>query len=820
MLNREIALAYENQGIKLYLAGGGRPFRPAPAKDGFLEEAGQAPLVLLSDRDQTLAFQLIVASERDIQMKRIEARGLLEGEEFQSLSTEGTDAMGRRFLKTMPVRGGEPWPMWCLIRLQQPGRRRLTLQVETCEGTFKLPVEIEVSPNWALHHGEDQGENLARLAWLNSDRGIGEKIPSPFVPITREGNTLSLLGRKVVLGMNGLPSHIYSFFTGVNDAFSDRGRDILRAPLEYRIEVDGQAAQLEAERLCFEREGEDKVCWRADSRGDGFLATVWGCLEFDGTLYLSAEIRSDRPARAVVRFLHQPASEFSGLFLGLGVQGGKTPETHEWKWAENKRQDAYWIGGVNGGLIVKPRERDMQQSYVNLYYRHGPRNLPESWVNGGQGGFKMRGGDEALLAFESGAVELDKMARRYDVELMISPFRLVDKEKHFATHYYHGGPYKEDRWVEHAWQNGCTHINIHHGNDSYPFINYPMYTPEPIRRVVAQAHSKGIGVKPYYTVRELSAHIPEFWAFRSLREEIYPKPRFEFDGIKGQGGTDDLISQSVAGEVIPAWKHVFREGPYAGITDPSIITNPMSRLANFHVEGLYWMLRQLDIDGIYIDDVGYDRTVMRRIRRIFDEVKPHALIDLHSWNHFEDEFGAGWGHNALLYAQLMPYLDSLWLGESFDYDHTSAEYLLVEVSGLPFGLMGEMLQDGGNPWRGMLYGMTNRFPYQEKSPRPIWALRERFGFEGVQMMGYWDGACPVRANREEVKCTVYYNPQKERYLCCFANFSGQPVRFCPVGIEGRRAFFPEIEGLQGETAYEPGSKIALDSAGGAILWIE
>ena len=47
-------------------------------------------------------------------------------------------------------------------------------------------------------------------------------------------------------------------------------------------------------------------------------------------------------------------------------------------------------------------------------------------------------------------------------------------------------------------------------------------------------------------------------------------------------------------------------------------------------------------------------------------------------------------------------------------------FFLTEVSGIPFGLMGEMLQDGGNAWRGMIYGMTNRMPWSDNAdPRPI-----------------------------------------------------------------------------------------------------
>ena len=49
--------------------------------------------------------------------------------------------------------------------------------------------------------------------------------------------------------------------------------------------------------------------------------------------------------------------------------------------------------------------------------------------------------------------------------------------------------------------------------------------------------------------------------------------------------------------------------------------------------------------------------------------------------------------------------------------------------------MGEMLQDGGNPWRGMIYGMTSRLPWAG-DPTHIWKVWDDFGIQGSRMIGY------------------------------------------------------------------------------------
>ena len=67
----------------------------------------------------------------------------------------------------------------------------------------------------------------------------------------------------------------------------------------------------------------------------------------------------------------------------------------------------------------------------------------------------------------------------------------------------------------------------------------------------------------------------------------------------------------------------------------------------------------------------------------------------------------GFINSAMLYMEHFPYITRLWFGEYLDYDQ-GPDYWMTEVAGIPFGLMGEMLQDRGHAYRGLLYGMTAR----------------------------------------------------------------------------------------------------------------
>src|SRR5690606_29785670 len=154
-----------------------------------------------------------------------------------------------------------------------------------------------------------------------------------------------------------------------------------------------------------------------------------------------------------------------------------------------------------------------------------------------------------------------------------------------------------------------------------------------------------------------------------------------------------------------------------------------------------------------LDDVAYDRVTMKRVKRMLLKHGHAGIIDLHSANQYNK--ADGWNNSANLYMSLFPYLNRLWFGEYFDYNNNGPDFFLTEVSGIPFGLMGEMLQGGGNPWRGMIYGMTNRYPWTAGDPRPIWKVWDDFGIKGSEMIGYWVPDCPVKTDNPDVLATVY-----------------------------------------------------------------
>ena len=105
-----------------------------------------------------------------------------------------------------------------------------------------------------------------------------------------------------------------------------------------------------------------------------------------------------------------------------------------------------------------------------------------------------------------------------------------------------------------------------------------------------------------------------------------------------------------------------------------------------------------------------------------------------------------------------PYVSRLWFGEYFEYD-LEPDYWMTEVSGIPFGLTGEMLEKGGRPYHGLVFGMTTRV-YHKYNPGNIWKIFEDFNIDNSRMIGYWVDNSPVKINNNKIKCTIFQHDDK------------------------------------------------------------
>jgi hypothetical protein len=324
----------------------------------------------------------------------------------------------------------------------------------------------------------------------------------------------------------------------------------------------------------------------------------------------------------------------------------------------------------------------------------------------------------------------------------------------------------------------------------------------------------------YYTTRELTQNLPEFFALKSMGGEIIlPRKDGVAWPVTNPGGPHPWLVQHVGNDIVPAWRENLKFPEIKEKLDLAVITTPDSRWNNFYLEGLDYLVKKAGIDGLYIDDTALDRTSMQRARRILDaDGNTGRRVSMHSWNHFNGL--AKWSNSAIAFMELYPYYDGLWYGEGFNAN-ASPEYMLVEMSGIPYGLMSEML-DHPNPWHGMVFGMRTRWPWSG-DPRNIWKLEDLFGIADSEFIGWWDPACPVKTSDPQVKASVFRKQGKTMIaLASWAPAKSKvklTVDWKALGLSPEKTtlWAPACEAFQPETVFAASATIPVAPGKGWLL---
>jgi hypothetical protein len=365
-------------------------------------------------------------------------------------------------------------------------------------------------------------------------------------------------------------------------------------------------------------------------------------------------------------------------------------------------------------------------------------------------------------------------------------------------------------------------VNVHHASFYSPYINYP-YSDDSVpafRDLVKRAHARGVKLRVYYTTREITQNMPELFPLHTLHGEIIlPGPGPAARTLLHPNGPHAWLTENLREQFVPAWEAQVG-APYADL-DLSVVTTPDSRWNNFYLAGLQWLVDESDFDGMYVDDTALDATSLRRARRILDR-RPGRLIDLHTWNHFNS--WAGFANNLTIYMEILPYLDRLWLGEGFSANEASPDFWLVEMSGLPFGLMSEML-DGANPWRGMVFGETARLPYSG-DPRGLWRVWDEYGIQGTEFLPFFLQDCPVKTDHPHVLATAYRKPG--RTFIALGSWAEKDTKvklgidWKALGLDPARAtlYAPPIAGMQTQQQWKPDEPIPVAPRRGWFLVLD
>ncbi len=767
-----------------------------------------------ADKGEYYTFQIgLWAARKDVNHLKLTYSALVNSQTGESIpasaftcfNTGGVDVTGSVFEKDCSVPKGKVQALWVGTMVPEQltaGQYTGTVTVQAAGMKPKqVKVTLNVTDNLIANHGDNEPWRHSRLRWLNSQIGFDDEVIAPYIPLNVQDKTISLLGRKVTLQPNGFPAQITSYFKETLTEIGTEGLDILSRPMELTTGENWENLD-----FTYTKRKAGALGWHATNQNNQFIMNLDAQIESDGNMEYKVVLiaRKDGEINDIA-LRTELAPNIAQYMMGLGEKGGYCPQNLDWKWGVEKNQDALWTGSVNGGLQLRFYDDKYERPLNTNFYHEKPLHMPVSWCNNGNGGIKLSAaGKNTLINAYSGKRTVKKGDRLcFYFNVLITPFRTINPDKQWQDRYYHGYDF-----IDKTYEFGATVVNIHHANAINPFINYPFLRTREMKAYIDGAHAKNMKVKIYNTVRELSNSCTEIFALRSLNGEIFSK---------GKGGGYSWLQEHYDQDYIAAWFAY-------NVQDAAIVNTGVSRWHNYYMEGLDWLVKNVGIDGLYIDDLAFDRMSMKRVRKILNRTNPGAMIDLHSANQFNDK--DGFANSANLYLEHFPYLDRLWFGEYFDYD-MPPEFWMVEVSGIPYGLMGEMLWEGGNKWRGMLYGMTGRNPGYGVDNRPLWKFWDEFGMKGSEMIGYWVKDNPVKTGREKTLATIY-RKTGAKTLVSLATWEDHDVDvtlqidWAKLGLDPAKVSLhaPAIENFQPEKTWKPGGTVTVPKGKGWLIVIE
>ena len=126
----------------------------------------------------------------------------------------------------------------------------------------------------------------------------------------------------------------------------------------------------------------------------------------------------------------------------------------------------------------------------------------------------------------------------------------------------------------------------------------------------------------------------------------------------------------------------------------------------------------------------------------------------------------------------------------------------------------------------MVYGITNRGGWTEKSPYEIWKFWDKYQLKDKIMVGYWEKDCPVTCSNPVVKASVFMG--RDEIIVAVANWTdldaptSLTLNWANLGMDpaGCDISIPELQNFQTEQTAVSLDKLTLPGKKGYLIVIK
>ena len=251
---------------------------------------------------------------------------------LRCMNLGGSDEWGRDYtVDAVPVPAGEVLPLWVAVVVPADaptGAVGGTAVVATSDGhSVSVSLTLHIMGPALQNGGDDDVSRGTRIHWFDSKLGIaGDTVPTPYTPLVvssaSDGTaTVDMLGKRVEIGADGLPSQLLVTTDQVGAPALASPRQVLAEPLSF--EVDG-LSDLPAPKLQMAAASNMSVAWTSTQSVDGKgSVAVAGSVDCTGYLLINITVAAAAALPSAGVRLRLPSTPSNAFFaMGLGMPGG------------------------------------------------------------------------------------------------------------------------------------------------------------------------------------------------------------------------------------------------------------------------------------------------------------------------------------------------------------------------------------------------------------------------------------------------------------------------------------------------------------------
>ena len=729
-------------------------------------------------------------------------------------NTQGTDANGHKFERSISLNEGELKPIF--IGLDFSKAEIGSYHTYVTIGDKKVKLTFNLNDSLVFNEGYDKGTTLARLNWLNSTAHINKKIVKAYEAIVIERNTLSFTGKKASFGNDGLIENVESYFGESNFLEEGVTKQLFSRPID--LEIDGQKVKYNKIKIVPRA---NTALITADGRSEKLKVDVTAKALYEGALNYHIKLTAEKDV--IIPDVRLNMYFASATYLvGLGKEGGKLNENVNFKWDQNRASDVVFIGDINCGAVVRFKDGENYEVPVYNLFAHTPTTVPvESWDNYGKGGINVTCTEEGATLTAYTGKKIISAGKSIDLyfDVHLTPFRPVNLKEVFANRMgYDGVELTYANILNRAKMDKVGYVCLKNAGELNQFVNYPFDKVEELKTLALEAHKRGLGLGISYGLRDLSTKARETFVYKALGDEIILRTDNHAD-------TDKVLVEYLGEGATESQKLTYHVNQILDAKDMSYYTVPHSRMDNFFVEGVDYLVHYADIDAISMENPAISRKTAERIAKsVTSKRGGKGIVELKVNSRNNDK--NGYANTLYSYVDVIPFANKLYMSKGFDLSR-DPDYVLTEVSGLIFGMTADSHYDAGVS-RSLVYGMMPKFGEDEAISRALGDINKifnDFGIENATMKGFWDKTNPVKVDNAKVYCTSYLNGGD--MIAVFYNANDKTTTF-EVGVEnkfnfttlGKKVYAPQIEGMQSEKKVSFGKPMKLKAHSGLIVYVK